>query len=213
MKTIRVLSVDDHAFLGEGLKTRLEVEADIEFVGWIESADTLVASVREHEADVVLLDIEMPGRDPFDAVRDLKSASENTKVIFLSAYIRDTYLDEALQAGAWGYLGKSDEPDAVVAAIRQVMNDEFAFGPKVLESCRPEGTAERPTTKLDLLTERERQVLRLIGQGLSRNDIATSIHRSPKTVDNHRASIMTKLDIHDRVELARYAIAEGIAEV
>ena len=93
------------------------------------------------------------------------------------------------------------------------MNDEFAFGPKVLETCRPEGDAKRPTTKLDLLTERERQVLRLIGKGMTRNDIAKSIHRSPKTVDNHRASIMTKLDIHDRVELARYAIAEGLAEI
>ena len=133
----------------------------------------------------------------------------------LSAYVRDRFIDRALDAGAWGYLSKSDDPDSVAEAIRQVRGGAFAFGPKVLERCQPPGPgrAERPATKLDLLTPREVQILSLIGKGLSRVDIAEALHRSPKTVDNHRAAIMEKLGIRDRVELARYAISEGLTDV
>src|SRR5262249_22959876 len=136
----------------------------------------------------------------------------------LSAFVRDHYIDLAFKGGAWGYLSKSDDPTTVIDAIRKVHRGEFAFGERVLERCQtttPSKTSAppAPVSKLDLLTPRELQVLRLIGKGLSRLDIAKAIHRSPKTVDNHRAAIMEKLGIHDRVELARYAISEGLTEV
>jgi DNA-binding NarL/FixJ family response regulator len=212
---IRVLCVDDHAFLAEGLQTRLSLERDLEFVGWLGSAEDLPAKLRETRAHVVLLDLEMPGPDPFSVLEDLRREFPDVRAIILSAYVRDHYLDSALKAGAWGYVSKSDEPQTLIEAIRSVVKGQFAFGPTVLERCRPSGDAPgaRPASKLDLLTPREVQILRLIGKGMSREEIARSIHRSPKTVDNHRAAIMEKLGINDRVELARYALSEGLSEL
>ncbi len=215
-RPLRVLCVDDHAFLAEGMKSRLSIEADMEIVGWLESAEGLSEEVRRREADIVLMDIEMPGPDVFEVLADLCQSNPHVRTIMLSAYVRDHYIDAAAKAGAWGYLSKSDTPDSVVEAIRKVVRDEFAFGPKVLERCQPDtsGAAQqdRPTSRLEELTTRETQILRLIGKGMSRVEIASAIHRSPKTVDNHRAAIMRKLAIHDRVELARYALREGLTE-
>lgn len=216
-RPLRVLCVDDHAFLAEGMKSRLSLEADMEFVGWLESAEGLPEAVRRLQADVVLLDIEMPGPDVFEVVADLRRSNPQVRTIMLSAFVRDHYIDAAVKAGAWGYLSKSDTPGSVVNAIRKAVRDEFAFGPMVLERCGP-GRSTRgerqdgPASRLQDLTPRETQILRLIGKGMSRVEIATTIHRSPKTVDNHRAAIMLKLAIHDRVELARYALREGLTE-
>ena len=215
-RPLRVLCVDDHAFLAEGMKSRLSIEHDMEIVGWLESAEGLPEEVRRRQADIVLLDIEMPGPDAFEVLADLCQSNPQVRTIMFSAYVRDHYIDAAAKAGAWGYLSKSDTPDSVVEAIRKVVGDEFAFGPKVLERCRPGRAApaqqDRPVSRLEELTPREIQILRLIGKGMSRVEIAHTIHRSPKTVDNHRAAIMRKLAIHDRVELARYALREGLTE-
>lgn len=216
---VRILCVDDHAFLVEGLRSRLELEPDLEVVGRLPTAEELIQKVQELEANLVLLDIEMPGPDPFEVLAELHRRLPKVRVIMLSAYVRDHYIDAAVQAGAWGYLSKSDDPDTIVDSVRKVANGDFAFSPQVLERChitkgsRRQATApETPASKLDLLTPRERQILRMIGKGMSRADIAKQIYRSPKTVDAHRMSIMEKLDIHDRVELARYAIREGLVE-
>ena len=215
MSIIRVLCVDDHEFLVEGLRSRLGLEPDIEIVGWLDSADGLIAEARRTQADIVLLDIEMPGRDAFEVLADLRRQRPETRVIVLSAYVRDHYIDAAVKAGAWGYLSKSDSPSATVDAIRKATREEFAFGPSVLKRCRPErgrNNGEAPASRLEDLTPRELEILRMIGRGLSRTEIAEITHRSPKTVDNHRAAIMRKLAIHDRVELARYALREGLTE-
>lgn len=220
-KRIRILCVDDHAFLVEGLKARFALEPDIEVVGRLSMANDLVNEVARTGATMVLLDIDMPGVDPFEAARDLRRHNEDVKTIILSAYVRDRYIDAAYKAGAWGYFSKSDETDAIVKGIRKVAAGEFSLGPKVQERCEeakagargasPVGS-EAPSSKLDLLTAREREVLRLIGRGLTRADIAKTLSRSPKTIDGHRELIMKKLDIHDRAELVRYAIREGLVE-
>lgn len=214
---IRVLCVDDHAFLVEGLQARLSLARDLEFVGRLPTADNLVNEAKRTNADVVLLDIEMPGPDPFEALDDLRRQCPRTRAIMLSAYIRDHYIDSAVNSGAWGYMSKNDDPESITAAIRKVANGEFAFGPSVLERCtvRKNGAlteGNKPVSKLQALTPREQQILRMIGKGLSRAEIAKTISRSPKTVDAHRTSIMEKMDIHDRVELARFAIREGLVE-
>ena len=214
-KPIRILSVDDHEFLAEGLKTKLSGETDLEFVGWLSRPDTLVTEVGKLNPDIVLLDIEMPGPDPFDVLEDLQRRHPEVRVIMLSAYIRDHYIDSAFQRGAWGYVSKADDPSNLVTAIRSVANGDFAFGDKVLERTQGSGggAANPPTSRLSVLTPRELQVLRLIGKGMSRLEIAKALHRSPKTVDNHRSAIMDKLDIHDRAELVRYAISEGLTDL
>jgi len=212
-KPIRLLCVDDHAFLAEGIKTRLSLEEDMEFVGWIESVGELSREIRRTDANIVLLDIEMPGTDSFEVLRNIKREHAGTRVIMFSAFVRDHYIDAAVKGGAWGYVSKSDTPTSVVEAIRKVSRGEFGFGPKVLQRCRTGGrNGTEPSSRLGQLSPRELGVLRLIAKGMSRTDIAETIHRSPKTVDNHRAAIMAKLKIHDRVELARFALREGLAE-
>jgi len=217
-KPIRILCVDDHEFLVEGLKARLNAEPDMQCVGRLPSADGLVSTVRETDADVVLLDIEMPGQDAFEALRDLVRQNPDVRVIMLSAYVRDSYIDAAYQAGAWGYLSKADDPDAIIKAVKDVAQGKFTFGPEVINRCQPEGlksTNGRSGSKsrLGTLTPREHEILRMIARGMTRKEIAEVICRSPKTVDNHRAAIMEKLGIHDQVGLTRFAIGEGLVEV
>lgn len=215
---IRVLCVDDHAFLVAGLRARLEVEPGMEYVGHLPTADDLVGQVKRTRADIVLLDLEMPGTDVFEAMDELRRQHPRVKTILLSAHVRDRYIDAAYKAGAWGYLSKNDSPEAVIDGIRKVTQGEVAYSPEVLERThivdgkRAARSAPRDS-RLALLTERERQILRMIAKGMSRTAIAEQISRSPMTVDNHRKAIMKKLGIHDRVELARYAIAEGLVEV
>lgn len=213
---LRILCVDDHAIIGEGLQTKLALERDMEFAGWLGSADTLIDEVGRTRANIVLLDIEMPGLDPFEVVGDLRRRYPDVRAIMLSAYIRDLYIDAAVRAGAWGYLSKSDEPSTVIDAIRKVGRGEFTFSPSVLERCRSAqaagGKQQQRGSKLSTLTPRELQILRMIGKGMSRLEIAKVISRSPKTVDNHRAAIMEKLGIRERVDLARFAIREGLSE-
>ncbi|MHC4775969.1 MAG: response regulator [Planctomycetota bacterium] len=215
---IRVLCVDDHAFLVDGLKIRLQVETDMEFVGRLETADDLITQVQRTQANIVLLDIDMPGADVFEAIDELRRRRPQVRAILLSAYLRDQYLDSAFACGAWGYLSKGDSPDTVIAGIRKVAGGETAFSPELTARTLPalrkgNGPARAPSSKIALLTARERQILRMIANGMSRTAIAEQLCRSPMTIDNHRKSILKKLGIHDRVELVRYAIAEGLGEL
>ncbi len=211
---MRILCVDDHAFLAEGLRARFALEADLECVGWRSNAENIIGEVKRLKPDIVLLDIEMPGPDPFDAIKDLQRRFPEIRTIILSAYVRDHYFEAAVDAGAWGYLSKGDNPEGIVAGIRKVARGEFAMSPEVEERCGlPRARRlQRPKSKLSLLTPREQQILRMIGKGMSRAGIAQALHRSRKTVDAHQASIMEKLSIHDRVELVRYTIREGLVE-
>jgi len=216
-KTLDILCVDDHAFLVDGLKARFDLEPGLRCVGRLPTAEDLICEVDRVRPDIVLLDIEMPGPDPFEAAADIHKRFPETRVIILSAYVRDHYISAAFKAGVWGYFCKSDDTDEIIQGIRKVSRGEFAFGPKVAQRCRPTHgnhvPANAPKSKLDVLSKREQEVLRLIGRGLSRLDIAQSLSRSPKTVDGHRERIMSKLDIHSAAELVRFAIREGVSEV
>ena len=217
-RNIRVLCVDDHGFIADGLRARLDLEPDMEFVGSVPSADGLTREVERHKPDVVLLDIEMPGPDPFDAAVDVRRRCPSTKVVVLSAHVRDHYISAAFRAGVWGYFSKNDETDVIIDGIRAAHRGEVALGPSVAERCKPcvnnaTSRPASPSSRADTLSAREQEVLRLIGKGLSRAEIAEALGRSPKTVDGHRERIMAKLNIHTGPELIRYAIREGIAEV
>ena len=215
---IRVLCVDDHSFLVEGLMARFELERDLEFVGSLPTAEKLVSEAKRLKPDIVLLDIEMPGPDPFETADDLRRQCPEVRTVFLSAYVRDHYISSAVKVGAWGYFSKSEDAEALIKGLRRVAGGDFAFSPKVQERCRPARNVKRgqvvaPSTRLDSLTPREQEVLRMIGRGLARSEIAETMSRSPKTVDGHREAIMEKLGIHDRAELVRFAIREGLVEV
>ncbi|HZW05522.1 MAG TPA: response regulator transcription factor, partial [Phycisphaerales bacterium] len=172
--------------------------------------------------DVVILDIEMPGPDVFEMADRLRRLHPNLRFVFLSAHIRDGYLAAAYKCGAWGYFAKGDELDDIVAGIMELARSTggtFVMGPKVRQRCgsaRPAGSAapvqSPPATPLEALTSREIEVLRLIGKGLSRVEIADQLSRSAKTIDGHQERMLKKLGIGSRAELMRFAIREGFAE-
>lgn len=224
--TIRILCVDDHDVLVEGLKARFAIERDLEFVGRLASAKNLLPECLRLRPHVVLMDVEMPGPDPFEVVEDVRRQCPSARVMFLSAHMRDHYLSEAVRAGASGYFSKGDDVDAIIEGIRRVGRGETAFGPGAASRLDGQGgvsgssaargkkrrSAVETKTRLDGLTARELEVLRLLGRGMSRIEIAAALSRSPKTVDGHRERIMEKLGLHSSAELIRYAIREGLVE-
>jgi DNA-binding NarL/FixJ family response regulator len=225
---IRILCVDDHALLVEGLKAQFAIDDTIRVIGRLASAEKLVEETTRLNPDLVLLDIEMSGPDIFEMAARLRHRHPGVRFVFLSAHVRDGYLAAAYKCGAWGYFAKGDDLEAIVAGIRQVARSTagtFVMGPKVRERCgaaRGTETARTPAaarqtegapaTPLASLSERELEVLRLIGKGLSRVQIAKELSRSVKTIDGHQERMMKKLAIDSRAELMRFAIREGFAE-
>jgi DNA-binding NarL/FixJ family response regulator len=220
--------VDDHAVLIEGLKAQFAIDGGLHVVERLDSAHGLLEAVERVRPTVVLLDIEMPGPDVFEAADRLRHLHPGLRFIFLSAHVRDGYLAAAYKCGAWGYMAKGDELEDIVACIKEVARSPagtFVLGPKVRQRCAVSPHAPRhrhshppdrdhpPATPLAALTAREVEVLRLIGKGLSRHQIAAELCRSAKTVDGHQERIQKKLGIASRTELMRFAIREGLAEL
>lgn len=213
---IRVLLADDQALIRAGFRMLLDATEDIEVVG--EAGDgaeavTLAAGTR---ADVVLMDIRMPGVDGLAATRRI-AADENlagVRVLILTTYEADDYVYQALRAGAAGFLVKDTEPGDLVHAIRVVAAGDALLSPRVTRRLIAD-IASRPHVevtqyRLDQLTAREREILTLVGSGLSNNDIATQLHLSPLTAKTHVGRIMTKLDAHDRAQLVIAAYESGL---
>lgn len=215
-KPVRIVLADDHAILREMLATRLGQEADFEIVAAVDNAEAALEAARLNAPDLVVLDIDMPGLSPFAAARALGAELPGTRVVFLSAFLRDVYLQQALDVEAAGYLVKRESLDDIVAGLRAAAHGRTAFSPTVRArmSLVESGVelVERPAGRLSLLTPRELETLRYLASGLSRKEMARRMGISPKTVEQHCEHVMAKLDIHDRVELARFAIREGVLE-
>ncbi len=131
MTPIRVMCVDDNDFVAEAIRRKLSLDQDFAWAGWLPEARGLVEKVKEAKADVVLLDIDMPGKDSFEALRELAAACPSARVIMLSGYVRTDYIDRAVEAGAWGYVSKNENTETILAAIRQVSKGGFAMGSEV----------------------------------------------------------------------------------
>ncbi|MHC4342715.1 MAG: response regulator, partial [Planctomycetota bacterium] len=207
--------VDDHALVRETLSERLGREEAFEVVGAASTADEGIRLARDHRPDVILMDIEMPGMVSFDAAREILTAQPDVRIIFLSAYLHDRYIEDALKVGALGYLTKADPPERVVEAIHEVAANRAFFSEGVrdrivFEANRPK-LVGKGYSRASTLTPRELEVLRYVARGLSKKEIAGLLHVTVKTVEKHSDNLMRKLDIHDRVELARFAIREGLA--
>jgi DNA-binding NarL/FixJ family response regulator len=130
-RAIRVLCVDDNDFVAEAVRRKLALNGEFEWAGWLPDARALTQKVREARADVVLLDIDMPGKDSFEALAELATAHPEARVIMLSGYVRGEYIDRAVEAGAWGYVSKNERTEAILEAIRQVAAGNFAMGAEV----------------------------------------------------------------------------------
>lgn len=217
----RAISFEDHGFVGEWLAERL-VDAGIEHVGNFDDPSEFLPRARSSGASIAILDVFIPDADPFAACTELSSTQEGISIVFLSASCTRRQVCDAISCGAMGYLCKGDDPDSIVEGLRHVAAGRCAFTAEVVQSV-PEvgGYHGRPAGDLsglslsaegDLarLTDREREVLVLMAQGLTRAEIAESLSRSAKTIDKHRGSLMHKLDIHDRGQLILFAIRAGL---
>jgi DNA-binding NarL/FixJ family response regulator len=217
--SITVVLADDHALLRQMLAYRLNLEPDIEVVGEVSTAEEAVQAVLRFHPRVVVMDIDMPGQSCFYAAEQILSSSPETQILFLSAFFHDRYIEQALEVQALGYVTKGEPPENVVLAVRAAAQGEAYFSPEVMERIVVDARgahlrrrADSAKALISLLTVRELEILRQISRGLAKKEIAELLHVTVKTVENHTHSLMTKLSIHDRVHLARFAIREGLAE-
>ena len=210
--SIRVLVVDDHAVVRAGLRRVLDAESDIETVGEAANADRAVFEAIEHKPDVVLMDVMMPGKSGIEGMPALMQAVPETKVLILSMQDDPRYVQEAFDAGASGYVLKEAADTEVVAAVRAVAAGERyvhpALGARLIEAA----AAERRRAEVDPLSEREREVLRMLALGHTNQEIAKMLYISVRTAETHRAHIMQKLGLASRAELVRYALSEGLLD-
>jgi DNA-binding NarL/FixJ family response regulator len=213
--TVRVLLVDDQALVRRGFRLILEACDDVEVVG--ESADGLAAlgAVERQDPDVVLMDIRMPGLDGLATTRRLLAPGRSRpRILILTTYDLDEYVYEALRAGASGFLLKDTPPEQLAPAIRVIAAGDALLAPSVTRRL-VEQFARRPLPAVrpaqsDVLTDRERDVLRLLARGLSNAEIATGLHVSDTTVKTHLSNVFTKLGIRDRVQAVVYAYETGL---
>lgn len=210
---IKVLLVDDHKIVRQGVRAYLHTLADIQVIAEAESGATAVSSVEQYQPDVVLMDLEMPGEiDGIAATRQIRKTWPQTQVIVVTSHHQDEYIFPAVRAGAISYLLKDVEPDELAAAIRKAAHGEAVLDSRVasrivqeLQGLRKDGV--NPFTEL---SEREFDVLRLIAAGKSNTEIAETLVIGESTVKTHIGNILKKLHLDDRTQAAVYAWKEGI---
>lgn len=212
---IRVMLVDDHQMVLEALKTLIELHTDIEIVGTASTAQAGAQMLLDTQPDVAIFDIDFPGVDAFDVLANFTDKNLKTRIIFLSAHLSDVFVHQAISVSASGYILKEEPHTAITDAIRKVHAGQFVFSPRVQEKLvydSKRNTYEVQTeSRLCELSLQQLSILRHLAHGESVKQIALALDRSEKSIDSHKYRIMNKLGIHDRVELARYAIREGLA--
>jgi NarL family two-component system response regulator LiaR len=209
---IKVLIVDDHAIVRQGLRTFLELQADIEIVGEAENGLQAVEQAGREHPDVVLLDLVMPIMDGIQATREIMERSPGSRVLILTSFGDDDKVFPAIRAGAQGYLLKDIPPQELAQAVRDAHQGKAQLHPDIARKLMADVAAreEKPPPAPDELTERERDVLRLIAQGFSNQQIARELVISEKTVKTHVSSILSKLHVEDRTQAAIYALKKGL---
>jgi two-component system response regulator NreC len=210
--TIRVLVVDDHAVVRAGLRRVLDAEDDIETVGEAPNAERAVFEALESTPDVVLMDVVMPGRSGIEGLPALLQALPDVRVLMLSMQDDPRYVREAFEAGASGYVLKEAADTDVVEAVRVVASGERYVHPALGARLIAADSEERKRAESDPLSEREREVLRLLALGHTNQEIAALLYISVRTAETHRAHIMQKLGLSSRAELVRYALDHGLVD-
>jgi two-component system response regulator NreC len=207
---IRLLIVDDHQLVRSGLRRLLEAEEDIEVEDEAGTAYDAVRLARLHKPDVILLDVVMPGGSGIDAIPDILEASPNTRVLAVSMQDDPSYVRHAFAAGAKGYVLKEAADDELLAAVREVANGGSYVDHQLGSRLAAYDATAAAEKEADPLSEREREVLRLLALGYTNQEISKQLYISVRTAETHRARIMQKLRLTTRAELVRVAIERGL---
>ena len=220
MGAVSVLIVDDHAMVRQGLQTFLSLHEDIQVVGQAANGLEAVNLVRQHQPDVVLMDLVMPEMDGIEATRQIREFSPDTQVLALTSFIEDDKVFSAIEAGALGYLLKDVSPDDLVEAVKAAHQGEAQLHPEVTKKLMSRVATQVKQQEIappkpnkagsEDLTERELDVLRLIASGMSNREIAQALTITEKTVKTHVSNILSKLHLADRTQAAIYALQHGL---
>jgi DNA-binding NarL/FixJ family response regulator len=211
--SIRILLVDDHRLILQGLRALLQQEADFEIVGEAMDGRTAIDKVAELQPDVIVMDLQMPELHGVEATRRAMSLQKHIKVIGLSARADPQATREMLSAGARGYVVKQAAFEELVQAIRSVANDEIYLSPSVADNIALNDSGSNGGRRTFSLSPREREVMQLLAEGKSTKEAAACLHVSPKTVETHRRNLMEKIHVESIAELTKYAIREGITSM
>jgi DNA-binding NarL/FixJ family response regulator len=213
--TARVLVADDHPIVLDGLRRVLDAQPDLRVVAEAQDGAEAVSRAVEDDVDLAILDVSMPRRTGLQAAREIARRHPRTRVLMLSMYENEEYLFDALAAGAAGYVLKTSVDRDLVAACRAALRGEPFLYPRAVRAIvreHLEAARRGEPARTDPLTPREQEVVKLIAEAYSNEEIAQELVISKKTVERHRANILEKLGMHDRVQLTRYAIRRGLVE-
>lgn len=210
----RIVIAEDHTILREGLRALLSSNSDFEIVGEAEDGREAIRCVEKLKPNLILTDLSMPRMNGMDAIREIKRRSRETKVLVLTVHKTEEYILAALQAGADGYLLKDSTHSELLAAVRHVLSGKHYISPgisdKVLDGYLEGRRSLKTRTSWETLTQREREILKLIAEGYKNKEIADDLCISVKTVEKHRANLMEKLNLHNVQALTTYAIEKGV---
>lgn len=213
MDKIKILVIDDHAVFRDGIRALLGLHDDIDIVGEASEGKEGIEKVRELEPDVVVMDIAMPGMDGLEATRRIRKKHPKVKVLILTQHDNKEYVLSAIKAGAAGYVPKRALGSELVSAIHAVHTEKSFLYPSAAAALIEDYLRQVEAEPYDHLTNREREILKLITDGQTSRQIADTLLISLKTVLGHRAKIMEKLDIHNRTELIKYAMRKGLVTI
>lgn len=219
MDKISVLIADDHTLFRKGIRKMLEAEEDMQVAGEAGTGQEALEQARTLMPDVILMDIKMPGLDGVEAARALRREMPHVGIIFCTMFEDDEFVFAALKAGGRGYILKESGPETMLRAIRAVAHGESLLSPTVAQkvlsqfAALPADAPAGCASLCDDLTEREREVLTLVGKGCSNKEIALQLSISEKTVKNHVANIFSKLHVYDRTQAVLYAIRQRLVKV
>ena len=215
-KAIRLLIADDHPVVISGVKNSLATSKRIRVVGEATNGPDAIAAVKQLAPDIILLDIAMPGMNGLQITRKLAKLAPNVKILAFTMHDDREYILEVVQAGARGYVLKETSTSELIHAIETVFEDGTFFSPSVAQVLLDDqygGSGGRRFSTVSMLTEREREILTMLAQGMSNKLVADKLRVSLRTVQTHRQKIMKKLDIHSAVDLTRFAIERGLSDI
>ncbi len=215
--TVKILLADDHRIFRKGLKSLLSEKTNIEIVAEADDGDEALKKALQLKPQIIIMDIGMPKMDGIEATRQIRERLPETEVLILSMHAKKAYIDEVLKAGAKGYVLKDSEEDNLIAAINTVRNGGYYLDSPIADQVLSDyfgGKMKRDLEKQsDSLSEREKEVLRLLAQGHSNQEVADILCISRKTVENHRARIVSKTGIQGQVGLTKYAARIGLIDL